>query len=227
MTATPKLIIPEGAEFDAMREAGKIAAEAPPAPERPKWDGLSYMKEDGEIVDWDRVHTGLMTYNTMAMRVDDFKAFELADRPSFYVFAGHVINSVEQFAADYRASLSAITQESIRAMKMHKEGAPGALHPNTSLQLMNNVTMRLEKFFETLAKYDGSKAFETSITIPYAYVDFGGNGRRPEQVNLEASLPYVNGMTFIVKWGDGKARGCCGGSPGGRANDGYGGVGGG
>jgi hypothetical protein len=201
MTATQKLIIPESAEFDAMREAQKIAAEAPPVPERAKWDGLTYMKEDGEIIDWDAIHTGLMTYNTMAMRVDDWKGFTVADRPSFYVFAGHVINSVEQFAADYRASLSAITQESMRAMKMQKDGAPGALHPNTSMMLMGQVSQRLEKFFELLSKYDGSKPFEISITVPYAYVDFGGDGRRPEQVNLEKSLPYVNGMTFIVKWG--------------------------
>lgn len=204
MSTAPQLIIPDGPEYDAFKEAQKIAAEAPaPEPEGPKWDGISYMKDDGEIVDWKNIHTGLMTYNTMGMRVDDYKAFSYAERPSFHVFMGHVINSVERFAADYRASLAAITNESVSVLRLNKNATnlPGVLHPNTTMQLMGVVSQRLEKFFETINSLDGSYAFEISITLPYAYVDFGGDGRRADQVNLETSLPYVNGMTFIVKWG--------------------------
>lgn len=155
----------------------------------------SLTKEDGTTITPQVPY--IMSVDTKTLYVSDY--FKFDDNVPLAVFKSVIINSVETFANAYSEHLFMLVRESERVHKREVTGKV-VIDPNTAMNLIGRVQMRLEEFYKRLNDWDGYD--DISVLLPYAEVGLRKSEiiGKPDEVDTTVSNPYVNGAMFTCKW---------------------------
>lgn len=162
------------------------------------WDRASLLSEQGELVTRPVGKAYIIAFDTSNLRVHQMMVPEPLPDP--IVFQAALVNIVEEFAGAYRKSIGTILAASVEVMQRNQrlnQKSP-FVDPNMAMQYMAQMNNRLEDFLRRVNVWDHKT--EISIILPYAHIHFGDDGHRPDQVNFEKTIPYVNGLIFVASY---------------------------